>query len=447
MQPTAVLPTEQQVRESLDAIAVFNLLTDQRFFETVEGCLPPHRERRYPPTETLAMFVRQALADDGSCQAAVDERITWCVQHKMSPPSASTAAYCEARQRLPEDFIERLATLVGNTVSEQAESRWRWRDRRVLLVDGTGFSMPDTKKNQAEFPQPASQAEGCGFPLGRLRALSCAATGAIVDATISAGKGKASGEQTQLRVLARSLKPNDVLVGDAINENYWCFAMLATLGIDGVFELNGSRCLVPGKHRSHLMLSRPRRPSWMSREDYASVPETITVRKTISRKKGFRDKILLSTFVDDSVVTDDEICALYAARWSIETDFRSLKCALHTGILGCRTPEMVRKELRVHLLAYNLVRLLMSDAAKVAGCEPRQISFCQALKVWRSWLERGTPLDAYGLGQLLERIAKPRVRNRPGRCEPRAIKRRGKPRSLLDLPRKLARQYWYSYER
>ena len=446
MHPTAAVAAEQDPSVALDTLAVFNLLAEPRFATAVADSLPPHRHRRYPPLETLAMFVRQALAHGGACQQAVDEHIALCIARGTAVPSASTAAYCEARARLPQTLVERLARELGRQVCSGAERSWRWHGRRVLLVDGTGFSMPDTAANEQRFPRADSARCAVGFPQGRLCVLSCASTGAIVDARISAAKGKASGEQTQLRALGEGLVEGDVLVGDAINENYWTFVMLDACAADGVFELGGSRYL-PSKACSVMTIRRPRRPEWMDKERYAAAPAELVVRVTVSKKRGFPDRTLLSTFSDERAVGDAEIVALYARRWSVEGDFRALKCALDGGILRCRTPAMVEKELWVHLLAYNLVRLVMSEAARAGGCEPRQLGFTHALTSWRAWLGTGQAIDARGLEQMLQRIAARRVGNRAGRCEPRAIKRRPKPRSRLDMPRALARKYWYTYER
>lgn len=207
MQTIRALPSEQDLRATLDSITVFNLtlMTDDRFLSIIETQMPAHRERTYPPTETLAMFVAQVLSDDSSCQRAVNERIVRCLQHGLPPPT-STAAYCEARARLPAPLVDTLYKAVGEHVSDSASSQSRWHKRRVLFIDGTGVSMPETKSNQEAFPQPASQQQGVGFPEGRMVALSCAATGSIIDTTMRPAKGKATGELSQMRVLARSLR-------------------------------------------------------------------------------------------------------------------------------------------------------------------------------------------------------------------------------------------------
>ena len=445
-QTTRALPSEQALRANLDSNGVFNLITDERFLGTIEALLPAHRERTYPPTETLAMFVAQVLNDDSSCQRAVDERIVRCLQHGLRPPSTSTAAYCEARNRLPTALVEALYKRVGLHISDNAPLRSRWHGRRVLFIDGTGTTMPDTPDNQRAYPQSSSQQPGVGFPEARMVALSCAATGAIIDTTIGPAKGKSTGELTQMRTLSRSLRPGDVLVGDAIYETFWTFLMLQGIGCDGVFEINGSRTR-PGKRRTLLKLERPSRPEWMDPETYCSCPRQILVRQVVKRQRGYEPRIFLTTLTDANQISDRQIVKLYLLRWNVETDFRSLKCSLNAGILSCRSPEMIEKELAVHLLAYNLTRLLMNEAAALCGCEPRSISFRNAVQLWGAWSLNGCELNEWQWIELLKAIGARRVGNRPGRREPRAVKRRPKPRPLLDLPRATARTCCHRYER
>ncbi|ASJ73886.1 hypothetical protein IMCC3135_19035 [Granulosicoccus antarcticus IMCC3135] len=305
--------------------------------------------------------------------------------------------------------------------------------------------MPDTPDNQREFPQPSSQKKGVDFPEARMVALSCAATGAIIDALIAPAKGKATGELSQMRTLARSLTQGDVLVGDAIYETYWTFVMLQNIGCDGVFEINGSRSR-PEKRRAYLTLNRPIRPEWMDAETYESCPRQISVRQVISRRRGYQDTFFITSFTDQRLVSAKGIVALYLRRWNVETDFRSLKCALDAGILSCLSAEMIRKELWVHLLAYNLTRLLMSEAATLTHREPRSISFRHTVQLWSAWSQCGQQLDIQGWNYLLHAVAGPRVANRPGRREPRAIKRRPKSRKLLDIQRSAARTCCHMYE-
>ena len=155
--------------KSTETVEFFNLLTSPQLLETTEALLPEHRERLYPPTVTLSMFMRQVLEADGSCQKAVNG---WAAQRAadgLEACSVRTGGYCKARQRLPLEMVSALTRETGRLLSQDALTQWLWRGRAVKLVDGTGLSMPDTPENQAVYPQPSTQAAGVGFPLARQR--------------------------------------------------------------------------------------------------------------------------------------------------------------------------------------------------------------------------------------------------------------------------------------
>ena len=147
------------------AVDFFNLITGPELVDITETHLPEHRERMYPPTVTLSMFIKQALEEDGSCQRAVNGWAAQRAAEGLTPQSVRTGAYCRARQRLPTDMAHSLTRETGALLCAHAKAGWRWRGRTVKLVDGTGISMPDTPDNQARYPQPSSQARGVGFPL------------------------------------------------------------------------------------------------------------------------------------------------------------------------------------------------------------------------------------------------------------------------------------------
>ena len=449
MKPSAAQPVNQQrVRASMDVLSVFNLLTDDRFFDKLLDELPEHRERVYPPIQTLAMFVMQALSDDASCRKVVDEHIAYCARHGLRAPSSSTAAYCEARQRLPLRVVSELhygvARVAMDTMAPAAPIA---ADMTTLLVDGTGFSMPDTQANQQCFAREANQAEGCGFPGGRLVSFVCEKTGVIVDSHVSEKHGKGGGENTGFRVLLERCEPETLLVGDAIYENFYNWVFLEKVHCHGIFEINGARAL-PRKIPKRVTLKKPRRcPDWMHEEAYAELPNTLEVRLVVCKRHNRRDKILVTSLLDKKRHSDDAIRCTFRKRWDIEVDYRSFKDTLGAGILSCRTPPMILKELAIHILAYNLIRLLICEAALAARIEPRRISFRHTQQCWCSWVLQSVHLDDKNWQLLLERIAQHRVRNRPGRSEPRAVKRRPKRTTWLDLPRKYARMAAHAYER
>ena len=151
-----------------DSYAFFNLLTSSVLLDQVESLIPAHRERLYPPTETLSMFLGQVLASDHSCQRAVDETTVRRLNAGLRPNSTNTGGYCSARSRLPLPMVQSLARYTGRAISRLAPEAWRWHGRRVRIVDGTTMTLPDTTDNQTAFPQSRTQkAGGLGYKWGR----------------------------------------------------------------------------------------------------------------------------------------------------------------------------------------------------------------------------------------------------------------------------------------
>ena len=431
---------------SSDAYAFFNLLTGPELFDKVESLLPAHRERLFPPTETLSMFLAQALSADRSCQKAVDEAAIKRLAAGLMPCSTHTGAYCGARVRLPTQMVRTLAGYAGQWVTGHAPDAWHWRGHPVRLVDGTTLGMPDTPANQAAYPQPRSQKPGLGFPLCRMVGLVCLGSGALLNAAIGPYRGKGADEQSLLRSILDSLERGDLLLGDAFYATYFLLCALRERGIDAVFEQHGSRQRTTDFRRGqrlgardHLMvLSKPLiKPDWMSQADYEQAPQSLTVREL--RTGG---KTLVTTLTCPKQTTKAALKTLYRSRWHVELDLRNIKTTLGMEQLSCLTPAMAIKEIWVYLLAYNLIRLMMAQAALLAHGLPRQFSFKHTVQIWIAWTQHANRIDhddkLYGLFVL---IAQQRVGNRPGRIEPRAIKRRRKPYPLLTKPREIARAH------
>jgi hypothetical protein len=429
---------------SIDAYAFFDLLTDPSMLDEVEALLPAHRERLLPPTETLAMFLAQALSSDRSCQNAVNSFAARRVAGGLSACSTSTGAFCRARQRLPASMVASLVRATGQRLIAAAPITASWQGRRVRLVDGSTIPMPDTAANQAAFPQMRSQKPGLGFPLCRVLALLCLSSGAVLDAATCPVQGKGNDEQSLLRSLLDHLQSGDVLLGDALFGTYFLLADLKRRGVDGVFEQYGARrCSTDFSRgeslgtRDHLVeLRKPAaRPPWMTQEDYEAAPDTLKVREVLTG-----GKLLVTTLLCPRETPKDALKALYRRRWHAELDLRCLKTTLGMETLSCRTPAMAMKELRVYMLAYNLVRGLMLRAALHVGIEPRQLSFKHTVQLWLAW--PGSHRCGHRNEEaLLVLVAQRQVGKRPGRIEPRALKRRPKPYSLLMKPRKVAREH------
>lgn len=433
-----------------DSYSFFNLLTGPELFEKVESLLPEHRERLYPPTETLSIFLAQALSADRSCQKAVDEVAVRRLSVGLSSSSTHTGGYCRARARLPLEMVRELARYTGQWISAHAPQPWCWRGRAVRLVDGTTLTLPDTMRNQARFPQSRSQKPGLGFPLCRVVGILCLGSGALLDAAIGPFRGKGADEGTLLRSILASIGSGDVLLGDAYFCTYFLLCSLLERGCDALFEQNGARRMKcdfrRGQRlgqRDHLiMLSKPVcKPDWMEQMDYDQAPDQLIVREL---RVGH--KTLVTTLLCPRKTSKAQLKLLYRSRWHVELDLRNIKTTMAMERLSCLSPDMAIKEFWVYLLAYNLIRLMMAQAALLAECLPRQLSFKHTVQIWVAWRYYGfaARFDD-NLSTLFHLIAQQRVGNRPGRIEPRMLKRRPKPYTWLTKTREQARAHIRKY--
>jgi hypothetical protein len=432
-----------------DGLAFADILPAQRVERALREEQVHWRERVYTPVLTLWAFLSQVICKDGSCRITVARVLAWLVSQGEPACTPKTDPYCKARRRLPESLLRRLTRESGRDLCEQAPPPWRWRGRRVKVADGTTVSMPDTKANQAEYPQSRSQKPGLGFPLARLVVVFCLATGTVLEAALGPYRGKRTGENALLRTLADGFDPGDVLLFDRYFGGWFDIALWRQRGVDVVGRLHQLRRADFRKGRrlgasDHVVCwPKPPRPEWMDKKTYASLPDELSVRELAVRVEpaGFRTKnlVVVTTLLDDEAFPPRELACLYRMRWHAELDLRSLKVVLGMDVLRCKSPEMVRKELWAHFLAYNLIRGVMARAAQESGLCPRTLSFTGALQTMKEFAK---PLlytkggHAEALREcLLIAVASHRVGDRPDRVEPRARKRRPKDYPQLRGPR------------
>jgi len=401
----------------------------------------------YSPAVTLWVFLAQCFSADHSCRDAVAQLIAWRLARGLKPCSADTGAYCTARERIPEEACLQLARETGRTVDEQAPPEWLWLSRRVLDVDGSTITMPDTPENQAEYPQVPGQRRGCGFPIARIVVVFSLAVGTVLDAAIGRYQGKQTGENSLFRTLHGMLREKDVVLADRYFSGWFDLALLQVRRVDMVVrkhqlrftDFRTGRRLGPHDHL--VRWSKPARPDWMSKEQYAALPDQLTLRevRVVVQQKGFRTEELLivTTLLDAESYPAAEIAVLYRRRWQAELNLRSLKIVLQMDQLRCKTPHRVRNEFYMHFVAYNLIRQLMAVSAQKAGLEPWTISFKGTLQTIVNLLPLlNTRLATADWCQaLLTAIATHNVGNRPDRFEPRVRKRRPKKYKLMREPR------------
>jgi hypothetical protein len=409
-------------------------------------------DRVYTPLVTLWVFLGQVLSADHSCRNAVARLNAYRAARGQRACSARTGAYCQARKRLPEAFFSDAARQTGQALDAGADPRWRWKGRRVYVYDGSHASMPDTPANQAAYPQPDTQKPGLGFPLARLAAVFSLACGAVLDLAIGRYAGKGQSELGMLRRLWDLFRPGDVVLADRLMCAWTEMVMLKFRGVDSVCRLTSHRTADFRRGRrlgggDHVVeWPKPNKPRSIDRATYDALPESLTVRECRVRveQAGFRTRslVVVTTLLDAEAVTAGELAQLYRERWNAELDLRSLKRTLQMDVLRCKTPELVRKEVWAHVLAYNLVRTVMAQAAATHGTGPRSISFKGAVQTVLAF----QPLIAQLAGRsparcrevyerVLAAVAAHRVGNRPDRFEPRLRKRRPKHYAFLRKPR------------
>lgn len=411
-------------------------------------------ESLFTPFLTLCVFLSQVLDPDHSCRAAVARFIVWSALVGRKPCAPETGAYSDARQRLPLGVIQRLVRKTAQEVDDRAADDWLWKGRHVVLVDGTTASMPDTSANQEAFPQSRAQGVGLGFPMVRFVALIALATGVVHDLALGPYRGKETGETALFRTLWDGLASGTVVLGDRIFASYFGIAGLGQRNVDGLFRMHQSRkCDFRRGGRvgitDHVVVwVKPARPKWMSQETYDQMPAELTVRelRVAIHQPGFRINklVLVTTMLDAETYTKADLADLFLKRWNIELDLRSIKDVLQMDVLRCKKPDMVIKEIWMHMLAYNLVRGVMARAAAGAAVPPRDLSFKGALQTMTAFqdaMRQATPSQRECLmAAMLNAIARHRVGNRFGRVEPRANKRRPKPQRYLTQPRTQTRK-------
>jgi hypothetical protein len=412
------------------------------------------RERIFSPLVTLWVFLSQLLDPDQSCRNAVARLLAYRVSQGLPPCSANTAAYCKAKQRLPEGLLKSLTHSTGQRLHQQTPKRWLWKGRHVKVADGTTLSMPDTAANQKVYPQARTQKVGLGFPILRLVVVFSLAVGSVLDAAFGPYKGKQTGETALLRQIHDVLEKDDILLADRCYSSYFEIAAVRECHADVVARMHQKRKVdfrlgVRLGRADHVVCwDKPLRPEWMSVEEYAALPERLAVREVRVRVavRGFRTKVYVvaTTLLDSEEATPADLAALYRRRWQAELNLRSLKVSLQMDVLRSKTPGQCHKEIWGHLLVYNLIRGVMAEAASGRGLQPWEISFTGAMQTVNEFAPvlraaRAGRLEEI-LRELFNAVGQHRVGQRPDRVEPRANKRRPKAHKYMNEPRADARR-------
>ncbi len=403
--------------------------------------------RVYTTAVTLWTFLTQVLSSDHGCVSAVARLIAFRASNDQSIPSSETGAYCIARDKLDENAMHRVLCQTGEAIEEAAPDEWLWLGHRVIAGDGTTVTMPDTPANQKEYPQLTAQKPGCGFPLMRMVVLFAISTGVVLQMATGQYKGKLTAEVSLFRTIDETIQETDVFLADRAYSGWFEIARLSKRGAHIVVRKHqmrktdfrtGKRL---GKDDHIETWPKPDRPEWMTPEEYAAYPDTIEVREVRIRidTPGFRTKeiLVVTDFLDPLQYSKEDLAALFRRRWQAELNLRSLKTVMQMEHLRCKEPHRVRNEIRAHMIAYNLVRQLMCEAAMKGNVRPWQISFKSTMQTLNEMLPILSAIEDHGrlCELMLECCLKHIVGNRPDRFEPRVVKRRPKSYTFMTKPR------------
>lgn len=407
---------------------------------------PNSRERVFTLRRTFFGFLYQVLNPNCPCRQIVQQIQAWRVLDGFKGLIKGTSAYCQARFRLPLDTLQRVRVALAAAAQKSGQL---WHGFSVKVLDGTSTSAPDTVKNQRAYPQPGGQKPGCGFPLLKLVGIFSLSTGALLD------YAKGNKHQHELRLLSSLLdhfKPGDLVLADRGFSSYVLLALLLVRGVASVFRLHQARSsdLRRGQRlgkddRLMVWQKPPEKPRWLPQSWWKNIPAELPVRvlRFQLRQRGYRVEsvTLVTTLIDAQKFPAHEIAELYARRWQIELWFRDIKTSMGMEVLRCLSPDMLHKELEMFFIAYNFIRCLMAQAGKRHEVRLERLSFkgtVDAVRQFSAAIAQAKTKKKQRelMDKLFEIIARDQVPERPGRREPRALKRRPKPFPLLNRPRK-----------
>ncbi len=426
------------------------LLPPELLSQADEG--PNSRERVFSLRRTFFGFLYQVLNPDCPCREVVRQIQALFALHQGRRVDEGTSGYCQARVRLPWDILPRLRCAAAGHAQKSAQL---WHGLRVKVIDGTSVSAPDTAKNQRAYPQPGGQAPGCGFPLLKLVGVFSLASGALLD------YAKGNKHQHELNLLQKLLprfKAGDLALADRGFNSYTLLALLLGRGAQGLFRLHqrrpadlrrGKRL---GKNDRLMVWAKPwlwQRPRYIPKALWKSIPRQLSVRvvRFVLEVPGFRAQsvTLVTTLLDPKAYPAEQLALLYVRRWRIELWFRDIKTSMGMEVLRCKSPKMLHKELEMFFIAYNLIRCLMAQAGSTYDVPLERLGFKGTMDSVRQFSiaiaqARSQKKQKQLTEDLLATIARDQVPDRPGRREPRALKRRPKPYQLLNRPRHLMKE-------
>lgn len=398
-----------------------------------------YRARIFTPEVTAICMINQALNAESQTEA-VSRLNSQRIAQGLPNISPSSASYSDAIKRLPVEVFTEVNEVLSKDTEACVDDKFRWHGLNVKAIDGSTLTMEDTAANQKDFPQHGQQDKGVGFPIARIVTLQSLTTGMVEGFEWGPFQGKGTGEMTLAQPLLNQLTEGDVLLGDRYYPSYVFMAKLIDRGVQGVFQSQAQRDIDfrEGEQLDQLdhlvKWEKPaQKPSWMSSEEYESLPDTITVREVeVGKQLGLKERfVIVTTLTDHLEFTKEELCNLYKRRWEIESCLKVLKDDMELAHVSAKTPESVYKKIWSSIVAYNFIRWYMLNVSLLAKRSVREISF---LVTMRSLLDNSNSILAAKTKEelsrvraaIIDQILRKKVYLRPGRKEPRAVKKKRK---------------------
>jgi hypothetical protein len=406
------------------------------------------RKRLYLPKLTFLAFLDQILNPNSSCREAVRQiRASYQKQPQPKRLAKDTSAYCQARARWTLEELSQIRRHLADHCITSSPLPVELPILRTLkLVDGTCLNMPDTPENRAAYPQSQDQRPECGFPLLRLVGVFSLETGALLERAYAP---YSTSENALYQDLWSTFKKGDIILADRNFASWGALASLQLQEVAGLFRLHASRnadfrqgrCLGPNDR-----LITWAKPTHLSVEKWQALPATLTVRLVRFRVPTANSRCkkitLVTTLTDPKLWPVKVLASLYARRWKIELYLDDIKTTLHMEMLSCLTPAMIHKELEMHLIAYNLIRSIMGEAASLCHVPLDRLSFKGTLDTARQYSHTIAQISVSRpklrhqvYVDMLTVIAEDQVPERPDRFEPRCQKRRPKNYPFMTRPR------------
>lgn len=388
-------------------------------------------------------LVAAVLARDHTLRSGVARNNADRATRGQPPSSLNTAAFCDARTRLDADLLRNATVEFAVQTGHQVQKSTFWGGMMPYVIDGTTLTANDTDDNQAAFPQHSAQSKGVGFPIMRVVVIQALSTGMVCDLAMAAFKGKGTGEMALAREVIPTLEGDVLLLGDRYFPSFFFMADLIQRGWNGIFPTHAAReaDFRRGQwlgYRDHIVSwERPVRPDWMSTAEYEAYPTSLRLRETEVREKksGNERIVLVTTLLDEAEFSTSRLAGMYKKRWKVEVALRDLKGTFGLDHVAANTPDMVRKIVWAHMLAYNVLRWHMLNASSLFETNLENVSVTAAATVMTANAVSILKAEKNSLpalfASLYGQIVQVPVGMRPGRVEPRAIKKRPKPRRFL----------------